>query len=208
MNPSSRRLTSRDVAQVAMGAGLVAALGLPGAIAAFGNSVPITLQTLGVMLTGSLLGARKGTLALLLFLALVAAGLPLLAGGRGGLGVFAGPSAGYLVAWPLAALVIGWVVERGRPGYRWPRGLSANLIGGVGLVYAIGIPVQAWRTDVPLPETSLLAAAFVPGDVVKAVLATAVAVGVHRAMPDLLGPATLTVETEHDPRLGHDTPSG
>jgi biotin transport system substrate-specific component len=208
MNPSSRRLTSRDVAQVAMGAGLVAALGLPGAIAAFGNSVPITLQTLGVMLTGSLLGARKGTLALLLFLALVAAGLPLLAGGRGGLGVFAGPSAGYLVAWPLAALVIGWVVERGRPGYRWPRGLSANLIGGVGLVYATGIPVQAWRTDVPLPETSLLAAAFVPGDVVKAVLATAVAVGVHRAMPDLLGPATLTVETEHDPRLGHDTPSG
>ncbi len=208
MNPSSRRLTSRDVAQVAMGAGLVAALGLPGAIAAFGNSVPITLQTLGVMLTGSLLGARKGTLALLLFLALVAAGLPLLAGGRGGLGVFAGPSAGYLVAWPLAALVIGWVVERGRPGYRWPRGLSANLIGGVGLVYAIGIPVQAWRTDVPLPETSLLAAAFVPGDVVKAVLATAVAVGVHRAMPDLLGPTTMTVETEHDPRLGHDTPSG
>jgi biotin transport system substrate-specific component len=208
MNPSSRRLTSRDVAQVAMGAGLVAALGLPGAIAAFCNSVPITLQTLGVMLTGSLLGARKGTLALLLFLALVAAGLPLLAGGRGGLGVFAGPSAGYLVAWPLAALVIGWVVERGRPGYRWPRGLSANLIGGVGLVYAIGIPVQAWRTDVPLPETSLLAAAFVPGDVVKAVLATAVAVGVHRAMPDLLGPATLTVEPEHDPRLGHDTPSG
>jgi len=187
MGTSSRRLTSRDAAQVAMGAGLVAALGLPGGIAVFGSSVPITLQTLGVMLVASLLGARKGALALLLFLALVAAGLPLLAGGRGGLGVFAGPSAGYLVAMPLAAALIGWLVERGRPGYRWPRGLTANLVGGIGVVYALGIPVQAWRTDLPLAETTVLAAAFVPGDLLKVVLATAVAVGVHRAMPELLG---------------------
>ena len=183
----STPMTSRDVAQVAMGAGLVAALGLPGALAVFGNAVPITLQTLGVMLCGSLLGARKGASALLLFVALVAVGLPLLAGGRGGLGVFAGPSAGYLLAWPLAAWVIGRIVESGRPGYRWPRGLAANLLGGIVVVYALGIPVQAWRTDLPLPETAVLAAAFVPGDLVKAVLATAVAAGVHRALPDLLG---------------------
>lgn len=188
MAPSTGRLSSRDAAQVAIGAGLVAALGLPGAIAVGGGAVPITLQTLGVMLVGSLLGARKGALSMVLFLALVAAGLPLLAGGRGGLGVFAGPSAGYLLAWPLAALLIGWMVERGRPGYRWPRGLSANLLGGVAVVYALGIPVQAWRTDVPVPETAVLASAFIPGDLVKAVLATAVAVGVHRAMPELLGP--------------------
>lgn len=185
-----RRLTSRDVAQVAVGAGLVAALGLPGAITVFGNAVPITLQTFGVMLVGSLLGARRAGLALLLFLALVAAGLPLLAGGRGGLGVFAGPSAGYLVAWPVAAWLIGRLVEAGRPGYRWPRGLTANIVGGIGVVYALGIPVQAWRTEVPLPETAALASVFVPGDLIKAVLATAVAVGVHRALPDLLGPST------------------
>lgn len=181
-------MTSRDVAQVAMGTGLVAALGLPGAVAVFGSAVPITLQTLGVMLAGSLLGARKGAAALLLFLALVAVGLPLLAGGRGGLGVFAGPSAGYLLAWPLAAWLIGWMVEAGRPGYRWPRGLAANVLGGVVVVYALGIPVQAWRTGVPLPETAVLAAAFLPGDLIKAVLATGVASGVHRALPDLLGP--------------------
>jgi biotin transport system substrate-specific component len=164
----------------------VAALGLPGAIAVFGNAVPITLQTMGVMLVGSLLGARKGAMSMVLFLGLVAAGLPLLAGGRGGLGVFAGPSAGYLLAWPLAAWVIGRVVAKGRHGYRWPRGLSANLVGGVGVIYALGVPVQAWRTEVPLAETAVLAAAFIPGDLVKAVLATAVAIGVHRAMPDLL----------------------
>jgi len=185
--PASRgRLASADLAQVATGAGLLAVLGLPGAISVLGNAVPITLQTLGVMLVASLLGARKGALAVLTLLMLVAAGLPLLAGGRGGLGVFAGPSAGYLVGWVAGAWVIGRIVEQGLPGYRWPRGLSANLLGGVAVVYAIGIPVQAWRTGVPLPETAVLASAFVPGDLVKAVVATGVAVGVHRALPDLL----------------------
>lgn len=183
-----------------MGAGLVAALGLPGVIAIGGGAVPITLQTLGVMLVGSLLGPRKGALSMVLFLALVATGLPLLAGGRGGLGVFAGPSAGYLLAWPLAALLIGWLVVRGLPGYRWPRGLSANLLGGVALVYALGIPVQAWRTEVPLAETAVLASVFIPGDLIKAILATAVAAGVHRAMPEVLGsrPAAPTDVADRD----------
>lgn len=187
------------MAQVALGAGLVAALGLPGAIAVFGSAVPITLQTLGVMLVGSLLGSRKGALSMLLFLALVAVGLPLLAGGRGGLGVFAGPSVGYLVAFPLAAWVIGRLVEAGLPGYRWSRGLTANLLGGVGVLYALGIPAQAWRTEVPLAETAVLAAAFLPGDIVKAVLATAVAVGVHRALPDLLGASATQAATAGPP---------
>jgi biotin transport system substrate-specific component len=185
---SGRRRPSRDLAQIALGAGLVAALGLPGAIAVFGNAVPITLQTFGVMLVGSLLGARKGALSMLVLLALVAAGLPLLAGGRGGLGVFAGPSVGYLLAWPIAAYVIGRIVEAGRPGYRWTRGLVANFVGGVAVIYALGIPLQAWRTGVPLAETAVLAAAFIPGDLVKAVLATGVAGGVHRAMPELMEP--------------------
>jgi biotin transport system substrate-specific component len=184
----SGMLSSRELAQVAMGAGVIAALGLPGAIAVLGNAVPITLQTMGVMLVGSLLGARRGALAVLLLLVLVAAGLPLLAGGRGGLGVFAGPSVGYLLGWVAGAFVIGWLVERGNGRYRWGRGLGANVVGGILVIYAIGIPVQAWRTDLPLPETAALASVFLPGDLVKAVLATAIAVGVHRALPDLLPP--------------------
>jgi biotin transport system substrate-specific component len=56
--------------------------------------VPITLKTLGIMLTGGVLGARKGFLAVAVFLLLATAGLPLLAGGRGGVGIWAGPSAG------------------------------------------------------------------------------------------------------------------
>ena len=68
------------------------------------------------MLCGTVLGAKRGALAVVLFLALVAAGLPLLSGGRGGLGVFASPSVGYLIGFPIAAFVAGWVVQTWRAG--------------------------------------------------------------------------------------------
>jgi biotin transporter BioY len=71
------RLSSRDLALVASFAALIAVLGLPGGIQLFGNAVPITLQTLGVMLAGSVLGWRRGALSVLVVLVLVAAGLPI-----------------------------------------------------------------------------------------------------------------------------------
>ena len=81
---ANRRSTARDLAQIAIFAALIAALGLPGTITVGPTGVPITLQTLGVMLAGGILGARKGFLSVLVFLVLTSAGLPLLAGGRGG----------------------------------------------------------------------------------------------------------------------------
>ena len=112
---SSSRPSSpaRDAALIAVFAGFVAALGVVPAFQPPGFSVPITAQSLGVMLAGAILGARRGFAALALFLVLVAVGLPLLAGGRGGLGVFFTPSVGFLLAWPLTAYVIGWLTERG-----------------------------------------------------------------------------------------------
>ena len=88
------RLTSRDLALVASFAALIAVLGLPGAFLLPGNPVPITLQTLGVMLAGSILGWKRGALSVMVLL-LVAAGLPLLSGGRTTITAFAGPSAGF-----------------------------------------------------------------------------------------------------------------
>ena len=74
----------RNMTRIALFAALIAALGLiPSLTLAFG--VPITAQSMGVMLAGAILGAKRGALAVLLFMALVALGLPLLAGGRGGL---------------------------------------------------------------------------------------------------------------------------
>ena len=82
----TRRLDATDLARVAVVAAIVAVLGLPGGFSLFG-AVPITAQTLGVMLAGALLGPWLGALSMAVLLALVAAGLPLLAGGRGGIGV-------------------------------------------------------------------------------------------------------------------------
>ncbi len=84
------RLDATDLARVAVLAAVVAVLGLPGSISVLGG-VPITAQTLGVMLAGAVLGARLGALALAVLLALVAVGLPLLSGGTGGLGVSSDP---------------------------------------------------------------------------------------------------------------------
>ncbi|MFP5346884.1 MAG: biotin transporter BioY [Actinomycetes bacterium] len=187
----TRRLAARDLALVASFAALIAVLGLPGSLQLFGNAVPITLQTLGVMLAGSILGARRGALAVLVLLALVALGLPLLSGGRGGLAVFAGPSAGYLVGWVFGAAVIGWLVQRRLPSYRTWWGALANVLGGIVVVYAVGIPVQAAVTGTSgLLSTAVAAAVFLPGDVVKVVLATAVAAAVHRGYPGVAMPAT------------------
>lgn len=183
-----RRLPAADMARVAVFAALIAVLGLPGSFSLFGNSVPITLQTLGVLLTGAILGAWRGALTVVLFLALVAAGLPLLAGGRGGLGVFAGPSVGYLLGFVLAALAVGWIVERGgrRPGPHWV--LAACLLGSA-IILLVGVPVQSVVTGVPLGETITLSLVFLPGDALKSVAAAAVVVGVQRAYPDA-APAT------------------
>src|SRR3546814_9382649 len=74
--------------------------------------VPITAQSMGVMLAGVILGAKRGTIAVLLVLLLAAIGLPVLSGGRGGLAVFAAPTTGYLIGWVFAAFVAGYLSER------------------------------------------------------------------------------------------------
>jgi biotin transport system substrate-specific component len=180
------RSSSRDLALVAVFAGIVAALGVVPAFTPPGFPVPITAQTLGVMLAGAVLGARRAGLALLLFLALVALGLPLLAGGRGGLGAFVSPSAGFLVAFPVAAWVIGRLTQLGGTTYRLPWGVAANVVGGIGVMYVFGIAGIALLGDVPVAVAAASVWIFLPGDLVKAVLAAVVARGVHAGYPGLL----------------------
>lgn len=184
---ADRRSTARDLAQIAVFAALIAALGLPGTLQIAGNSVPITLQTLGMMLTGALIGARKGALAVGTFLALVACGLPLLAGGRGGIGfITTAPSAGYAWGFLLGVVVIGLLTRRILPAYPLWLGLIVTAVGGVLAVYLVGTIWLAVRTG-------LLGAAiagnviYLPGDAIKVVVATVVAKQVHRAYPGLLG---------------------
>jgi biotin transport system substrate-specific component len=177
-----RRLDATDLARVAVFAGIVAVLGLPGGFTVLG-AVPITAQTLGVMLAGAILGPWLGALSMTVLLALVAVGLPLLAGGRGGIGVFLGPSAGFALGWIAGALVIGLIVHAGgRKPVLWRTALSV-VVGGILVIYAVGIPVQALVTRLPLGETGLTSLVFVPGDIVKAVITTAIVMTLVRAYP-------------------------
>ncbi|MEK4241563.1 biotin transporter BioY [Janibacter sp. FSL W8-0316] len=183
---STQRSTGRDLAQVAVFAGIIAVLGLIPAIAPFGNAVPITAQSLGIMLAGAILGARRGVLAVLVLLALVALGLPLLAGGRGGLGVFAGPSVGYLIGWPIAAWAIGAMTQAMGTPYRTAVGIGINVLGGVLLLNLLGVIGMVLRADLSVSAALVAAAPFVPGDLAKAAIAAVVAKGVHAAYPGLI----------------------
>ncbi len=176
-----------DLAYVALFAAVTAVLGLVPGISV--GPVPITAQTLGVMLAGSVLGARRGLLALALFLVLVAIGLPLLPGGRGGLAVFAGPTAGFLLSWPVGAFVVGLLTEWSWARYSLARALVANAVGGILVVYLIGVPVLAWVNALPLGTAiGVGGLPFLPGDAVKAVVASVVAVQVRRSWPVIQRP--------------------
>lgn len=175
----------RNIAQIALFAAMIAALGLIPQIT-MGFGVPITAQTLGVMLAGAVLGARRGAAAAGLFILLVALGLPLLAGGRGGLGVFVSPTAGFALGFPVAAFFTGLFVEHVRlssPGLR--AGLGA-LFGGIIVLYAMGAAGLALVTGKTLAEAFWLVCVFIPGDLLKAGIAGMLVQGLAKARPQAL----------------------
>ncbi len=177
---------NHSIALVALFAALMAVLGLIPKID-LPLGVPITLQTLGVMLAGCLLGPRLALRALVLFLVAVAIGLPLLSGGRGGLGVFMAPSAGYLLAWPLGAFVTG-LVMRALPA-RSPRRVAlsafiASALGGLLVVHAFGVLGLMKIAGMGLSQALIGTSVFVPGDLVKCALTAVVCHTVARGLPD------------------------
>lgn len=108
---------TRDMVYIAVFAALIALcswLAVPAA-------VPFTLQTLGVFLAVGLLGGRRGTMAVLVYIAMAAVGLPVLSGFRGGIGALLGSTGGYVLGFLLAGLIM-WAAERlpGPPGVLLP----------------------------------------------------------------------------------------
>lgn len=172
----------RSVALIALFAAFVAALGFIPQLT-LGYGVPITAQSLGIMLCGTILGAKRGGLAALLFVGLVALGLPLLAGGRGGIGMFATGSAGYLVGYVIGAFVTGWVMENLRS---LPIGLAAGVaavIGGIVAVHLCGILGLMVVLGLGPLEAVVADSTFIPGDFIKAVLAAVITAGLARSRP-------------------------
>ncbi|MCJ8053145.1 biotin transporter BioY [Shinella curvata] len=169
-------MKTRDIVLIALFAAIIVVLGLLPPITLGFIPVPITAQSLGVMLAGCILGARRGAAAVLLVLLLVAIGLPVLSGGRGGLAVFAGPTAGYLVGWVFGAFVCGLIAERlvreEQPELSQLLSfLAAAVIGGIGVVYLFGMPWLAYMSGKAFFETAAASLVFLPGDLIKAFVA-------------------------------------
>ena len=177
-------MSTRDIVFIALFAALMAVLGVfpPLMIPAIG--VPITAQSMGPMLAGGILGARRGGLAMLLFVLLVAVGLPLLSGGRGGIGALVGPWAGFIYGWVISAFVIGFLTERFWHRLSFVAAFAFALVGGIGVVYGVGVPWFAAMSGMNLGAAFLASAvAFIPGDLIKAGMAALVIVTVRQAYP-------------------------
>jgi biotin transport system substrate-specific component len=210
--PVARSSVSTDVALISTFAAFVAVCAiLPGIPTPSG--VPITLQTFAVILAGLVLGWRRGGLAVLLYVVLGLAGLPIFSGGVGGVAVLAGPSVGYLLAFPFAAALagvfgglalrgadrlmassfadrfarrLGEGVGRAPSAWRYPLLVVAGLGASFLTIHPAGIVGLMVRLGITLPEAFAIDVVYWPGDVLKNLASAAVAVAVFKAFPDML----------------------
>lgn len=143
------------------------------------TQVPISGQNLGVMLSGLLLGPWWGGVSMLLYVILVALGVPIGARGHAGPGVLVGPTGGYLVGFIVGAFVIGWFVRRRLTAWR---AMLGCVVGGAVAAYVPGAAWLAHVNHLSFGQALILGVLpFIPGDLIKAVVASAAAVGVERA---------------------------
>ncbi len=141
------------------------------------SPVPITGQTFGVLLVAMALGRVRGTAIVLAYLVEGGLGLPVFAGGTAGFAKFLGPTGGYLIGFPVAAYLVGYLADRG-----WDRGYvksaGAMLLGTV-VIFAVGLLwLSRFTSSSTLLEMGLIP--FMPGALVKIVIASIVLPSIWR----------------------------
>ncbi|HTT68776.1 MAG TPA: biotin transporter BioY [Gemmatimonadales bacterium] len=167
---SPARARARAAASVLAGV-LLVALASQLAVPLPGTPVPLTLQPLAVLLVGGLLGPLPGAAAMVLYLALGAAGLPVFTPfGAPGLLRLLGPTGGYLLAFPVAAAVVGWVTARGTG---WLRLLAGPLLGMVA-IHAGGLAQLVALTGSARAAFAAGVVPFALGDALKVLVAALV----------------------------------
>lgn len=171
-------MKTRDITQIALMTALIIALAFVPAIPVSVIPVPIVLQNFGIMLAGLLLGGKKGTISVAILMLMVAIGLPVLTGGRGGAIIFIGSTGGYLVSWlimpSLMALVnqlLGKFVSR----KSFTNLLITSIIVSIIITYIIAIVWISVQSHITLSQSFFANMIFVPGDIVKAVIAAFIA---------------------------------
>ena len=107
---------------------------------------------------------------MLLVVVIVLLGLPILSGGRGGLAVLTGPTGGFFIVWPFAAFLVGFLAEKFWKNINIEKYVVANIIGGIVLVYLVGAIYLSYITKMQIDKAFLATMAFIPGDVLKAIV--------------------------------------
>lgn len=176
-------MKTKDLVYIALFAAIVAVLGLIPPIPLAFIPVPITLQTLGIMMAGSFLGKKDGAVCGFVLIMIVMFGVPILAGGRGGLSVIVGPTGGYFLSWPIAAFVIGILTEKVWKNIKIWKLFLINVLGGVILINLVGAPYMAFITHTPVKAAFVSGLAFIPGDILKALLASVVCIQIKSLSP-------------------------
>ncbi|OPH59704.1 biotin biosynthesis protein BioY [Paenibacillus ferrarius] len=161
------------------------------------SPVPITLQTLAVMLAGGLLGARYGFLSMALVVVLTALGFPMLHG-SGGIGIVLGPTGGFIMIWPFSALLIGLILPRIRVKNGVIGFISTFLvleIFGSLLLYLAGVPWLMYKVPAYTFATAMVQGCypFLIGDAIKAAVAAFIVASVRQIFP----PQRLTGSSSH-----------
>ncbi|MBD2786476.1 biotin transporter BioY [Xenorhabdus sp. DI] len=177
-------MNSKDLFYMALFSLLTIILGLFPPIMVPSIGVPVTAQSMGCMLAGSILGAKRGLISLLIFILLIIIGLPVLAGGKGGLDVFFTPSGGFILAWPLAAGLIGYLYEKNLSSLSFIKEAFFILLGGIILVYTIGIPWVAFFAELSLYKAALGTMNFLPGAIIKVILTIFITRIIRRYYPN------------------------
>lgn len=186
---SSISAQARDLALISTFAALIGVLAVMPAIPVGPLGVPITLQTLGVYLTALILGGRRATAAVGLYILAGLLGLPIFAGGKAGLAIFASPSVGYLLGFLPAAALTGFLAYRalgqGLKGRELLPTFTVAALLGVLLIHLLGMGGMVIVGGLE-PSAALLAdVIYLPGDFLKAGLALLLALRLHAVFPAL-----------------------
>ncbi|WP_207345985.1 biotin transporter BioY [Arthrobacter sp. E3] len=180
-----QRWGAMDLSLIAVFAALLAAsIAVPG-INVGPLGVAITLQTLVVILCGLVLGFGRGTAAVGLYVLLGLVGLPIFSGFRAGPAVLASPSAGYIVGFVFGAAVVGLLATMAVRSHWRAAALFRAAMAGTVVIHLFGI-VGFVMKGMGVQTAVVADMIFLPGDIIKNVLAVLVALSLHRAFPDLL----------------------
>ena len=173
-------MRTKDLTLIAVMAALICVAG-PLSIAA--GPIPISLCSFAVYLAGTILGWKRGSLAVLIYLLIGLTGVPVFSGFSGGVQKLAGVTGGYLVGYIPCAMIAGLAVRDGQTRPEKPWLLPAALLAGTAVLYVIGTAWFMIQTKNPLGGAlSMCVLPFLPGDAAKIVAATLITWPVRAAI--------------------------